>query len=99
MPVTRRKFLKFLAFVIPAGAIAPAALAKAASDQTDFQWVVYEVPTDLNMSPISGDSALCGGEEQLAYVQLRRYEDVTLLEKGLKRGEMGHFEQMTIHRH
>jgi hypothetical protein len=78
-----------MAFVIPAGAIAPAALAKAAAERTNFQWVTYEVRQPLEKSPISGNDTLCGNEEKLEFVEIRRYEDVNILSQRRKPYEKG----------
>jgi hypothetical protein len=102
--LTRRKFLKHLAFAVGASAIAPAALAKVAAAPTG-QWVTYAIRRPLKASPIEGDSTLCADEERLEFEQLRVYEDTIIVDQRRKprknplfRGEIGIFDDCIIHR-
>ena len=82
--------MKYLAFFVPAVAIAPAAVAKLAAEnpQVTGKWVcLYAAPTFLP-DGIDGSSSFDEPEESL------------MLDKNtLFSGKLGIFDGVTIHRH
>lgn len=67
--ITRRRFLKHLSCFYALALVAPAAtiepMGSMATEATAGKWVNLEVPYSLHLTPIDGDSILCGNEEAL----------------------------------
>lgn len=86
MPITRRKFLKHLAFFVPAVAIAPAAVAKLA--------------VDIAKKPLYQAIPKYGPWTEWLTIDEFRARYVTRLDKNpLFSGQLGIYEGVTLHRH
>jgi hypothetical protein len=100
MALTRRKFLKHLAFITTTVALGPAAIANVADAAADPklvgtflkpEWVWIDVVEPLKAQPIEGDSALEGQEERLEYKKVRV--------NPLFKGKIGIYDGFTLHEH
>lgn len=90
MPITRRKFLKHLAFSVAACGIAPAAVAKAlAPPIPGAQWVWIDVIEPLKANGIDGNSRLDEVEERLTFKKMRV--------NPIYAGKIGVYDGSTIH--
>ena len=92
MALTRRKFLKHLAFSVMACGVGPAAVAKLLPPPiAGAKWVYIDVIKPLNPWPIAGDRPLQGIEEDLSLTRIKVNPLFT--------GKIGLYEGVTIHRH
>lgn len=92
MAITRRKFLKHLAFSVAACGIGPAAVAKLLPPPIEgAKWVYIDVIKPLQGNAIDGDSVLQGVEEDLSFSRIKVNPLFT--------GKIGLYEGVTIHRH
>lgn len=89
--ITRRKFLKHLAYVTSAIAVAPRALIAENIEPAAPEWVWIDVVLPLSGQGISGDSALDEAEERLRFKKVRV--------NPLFQGKIGIYEGVTIHQH
>ena len=72
MAITRRKFLKHLAFSVAACGIGPAAVAKLLPPPIEgAKWVYIDAIKPLAAHPIDGDNVLQGVEEDLSFTRIK----------------------------
>jgi hypothetical protein len=91
MALTRRKFLKHLAFITTTVALAPAAIAKLADAAAEPEWVWIDVVGPLQAQAIDGDSVLEGQEDLLEFKKMRV--------NPLFKGKIGIYDGVSLHVH
>ena len=89
MVLSRRSFLKHLAFTVAACGIGPAAVAKLLPPPVEgAKWVLIDVPQALSRNGIDGSSSFDVPEERLELKQIKV--------NALYRGEIGIYDGVTL---